>query len=122
MQKRTPVVMPLGNWLPDRSLEEALQEHIARFSKFSMTALRAAMKRSRLLVILDGADEMNPKLVGGFSGQFEQLRAKYPGIHWVVSSRPSTPTTITIEPVVQMAAMTEEEVRRVLERRAKRAS
>src|SRR5207237_3739910 len=55
---KAPILLPLRSWLPDRTLEEALREHMAGFSPLSPRTFHQGMKNARFIVILDGADEM----------------------------------------------------------------
>jgi hypothetical protein len=113
-ESKTPVIFPMRNWLPDRTLEQALEEHVARFSTLGSRAFRKAMKNARFLVVLDGADERPKNMIPGISNQFDELRKKYPDVPWVVTSRSDRPNPVDIKTVVTMEQPTDEEVEQII--------
>jgi len=58
IKAKVPLVFPLTRWLPDRTLEEALYEYFRSFSHISSRAFRSAVRKNRILFLLDGASEV----------------------------------------------------------------
>lgn len=114
---RSPVLVPVGRWLPDRTLEEALLEHMGRFAKVSKRTLRRGLRRNRFIIILDGADEVSRLLSPSFDKQVSSLRAEFSHIAIIVSSRPDRVTPeVGSAPVVNISPLTEAEVLAIRQR------
>jgi NACHT domain len=115
-RSRVPILFPLRRWLPDRSLEDALFEHINSFRRVSRRAFQSSLKRGELIGLLDGADEVWARHSPGFGSQFSDLRAHYPKVPWTVSSRPNCPTPAPDLESVSMTPPTEDEIREIRQR------
>jgi hypothetical protein len=107
---RAIVLLPVSSWLPDRTLEEALVEHLSGFSRMTIRAFRRAMRRARLTIILDGADEASRLLSPALGEQLKALRLKYPRVAWVVSASSEYPTPTDLQPVVNVSPPSDEEI------------
>ena len=107
---KAPILFPLRNWLPDRTLEEALREHVTGFSPLSVRNLRRGMKNARFLVILDGADEASGRISPSLKDQLAVLGDLYPKVTWVVSSRPYRLSPVNLSAVVNISPPTPEEI------------
>lgn len=114
--KRVPLLFPLRRWLPDRTLEQALFEHVNSYVKVSKRAFRAAMRRGKFVGILDGADELLNDTYRVFGDQFAALRKRYPQVTWSVSSRSNHPVPVSDLTLVTLSTPTQEEIREIQKR------
>jgi hypothetical protein len=112
---RAPILFPLTSWLQDRTLEEALCEHMSGFSPVSLRALRRGLKNQRFLIVLDGADEAF-WITNQLREQVATLRQAYPNVPVTVSSNPERPTPVDGLEVVNVDPPTDEELTAFLQR------
>ena len=113
---KAPILFTARLWLPDRTLEEALCEHVCAFAPISLHAFRAAMRKGEVIVMLDGVDEVWGR-VPSFPDELERRRTCYPHPGWVLSIRSQYPTPVRDLQVISMRDLTEEEVYTILRRR-----
>jgi hypothetical protein len=116
--KKAPVLFPLHRWLPDRSLENAIFEHINSFAPVWNRSFRRTLLEGKAIVILDGADEIFMLSRPSFSSEFPILRASYPAVTWIVSSRPDLPTPVEDLPQLDLSSLTQAEMQEVARRAA----
>jgi hypothetical protein len=116
--KKTPVLFSLRRWLPDRSLEEAIFEHINGFASVWHRSFQRTLGEGKAIVILDGADEIFMRSRPNFANEFPALRARYPAVTWIVSSRPDMPIPVGDLPQVNLSPLTPEEMREIARRLA----
>jgi hypothetical protein len=110
---KVPILFPLRQWLPERSIEEALFEHINRFAPVGQKSFRQTLKTGQAIVILDGADETFMKASPKFSHEFPRLRADYPDVTWILSSSANTPAPVDDLPLVNLPELSPEELQQV---------
>jgi predicted NACHT family NTPase len=83
---KVPILFPLTRWLPDRSLEDAIFEHVNSFGSVGRRSFRKTLKYGQAVVILDGADEIfmpsSPNFYPTFSNNFPKVRAAYTAVTW----------------------------------------
>ncbi len=106
---KAPILFPLGNWLEDRTLEEALCEHMSGFSPVSLRSLRRGLRNGRFVIVLDGADEAF-WITQQLREQVASLRKNYPNVPVTVSSNPERPTPVDGLEVVNVDPPTDEEL------------
>ena len=116
--KKVPVLFPLRLWLPDRSLEEAILEHINGFVAVSHKHFQRTLSKGKAILILDGVDEIFMRRGLNFSNSFPDLQAKYERVSWILSSRPDKPFPHGDLPVTNLSPLTPDELQELV-RKAK---
>ena len=112
---KLPVLFPLRRWLFDRTLEQAIQDHVSSYAPVSRRALRNALTRGQLIVIFDEVNEVFDDHSPNFDSQFEDLRQKFPRVAWTLSSGDMpVPTGLKL---VDLSPPTDKEIREILRRR-----
>lgn len=119
--KKTPILFPLRRWLPDRTLEEAIYEHVNSYCAVSHRAFHSTLKRGKAIVILDGADEIFLQSSPSFSRGFPEMRKSFDIVSWIVSSRPDMPMPADRLPVVNLSPLTKEEIEEIARRKKHRS-
>jgi hypothetical protein len=112
---KIPMLFPLGRWLPDRTLEDALYEHVNSFGKVSRRSFRNTLSAGQVVGIFDGLNEVYQRITPGFYQQFSDIRKAYPKVAWTVSSRPNMPPLDDIESV-NLTPPTPEEILAIRQR------
>ena len=114
--KKAPVLFPLRSWLPDRTLKEAIFEHLNGFSHVWRWCFERTLRDGKAILILDGADEIFMQERPNFSNEFPGLRTAFPAITWIVSSRPAMPTPVADLPQINLSPLTEDEMQEIVRR------
>lgn len=105
---RVTILFPLARWSPDRSLHRSLFEWVYNFAPCTEWAFDRLLKSGLVVVILDGYDEMwDGKLA--LENAHLELRAVFPRIGWVLTSRPVHTYPSSFGQVVEMPRLTEEQ-------------
>lgn len=106
------VLFPLKQWRENKTLEEAIIEHIVSFAACSKEAAQKALLNQVNTILLDGYDEifMQDRL---FSSEYEKLKNKYSKVPISVSSRPNYPNPLPDSPTIQMPELSSEQIEKV---------
>jgi hypothetical protein len=118
--QKTPILFPLRLWRRHQSLEEALLEHVKGFAPVWRWSFRRTLRQGKAIVMFDGVDELPPETSQAFSMEFAHLRANYPAVTWIVSTRPGVDSQLDDFAEVILPSLTADEMRRVGERRQRR--
>jgi uncharacterized membrane protein YeaQ/YmgE (transglycosylase-associated protein family) len=110
------VLLPLRQWLPDRSLSEAVIEHIVVRTGCSSSLATKLLRRGHRIVLLDGLDELWGQDFR-FEQQFALFRKQYPNVAITVSARSSLPTPDIGLKVVEIPAPTAAEIEQIVRKR-----
>jgi NACHT domain len=114
--RKTPVLFPLRSWLPDRTLKEAIFEHLNGFSRVSYRCFETTLRKGTAIVMLDGADEIFMRGRPNLSNELPAMRAAYPAVTFIVSSRPAMPTPVADLPSINLSPLTEDEMQEIVRR------
>lgn len=114
--RKTPVLFPLRSWLPESTLKEAIFEHLNGFSRVSRRCFETTLRNGTAVLMLDGADEIFMGERPNLSNELPPMRAAYPAVTWIVSSRPSMPTPVADLPSINLSPLTEDEMQEIVRR------
>jgi hypothetical protein len=117
---RVAVLLPLARWLPDRSLYRALFERVYCVAPCAEWAFKRLLRSGLIVVILDGYDELwNGQLP--FDSEHQAMKAQFPEVTWVLTSRSAYPLPSTFGEVRDMPTPSEDIVAAIRERVQKKA-
>lgn len=98
---RVAILLPLARWLPDRSLYRALFERVYSMAPCSEWSFKKLLRSGSVVVILDGYDELWDRHLL-FDSEHKKIKAMYPKVIWVVTSRPTYPMPSTFGEIRDM--------------------
>lgn len=114
---RVPILFSLMNWLPDRSLHDALHESFGSYAPCGRWMFNRLLRSGNVVVLLDGYDKLW-KREESFMNQLNELRSEFPTIAWTVISRADKTVPAELGESERLAPPTAEELQ-VIRRRLK---
>lgn len=118
---RVPIVVSLRRWLEGRTLEEQIYDIVSSFSPCRHRTLIRLLASGKAVLLLDGYDELWNQSMP-LEKEVTDLKAKYPNLKCSITSRANypTPSLSLFGPSEQLPKPTEEEIREIQSRRARR--
>jgi hypothetical protein len=112
---RVAILLPLARWLPDRSLYRALFERVYSIAPCSEWCFKKFLRSGLVVVILDGYDELwNRQLP--LDSEHQTMKAQYPEVSWVLTSRSAYPVPSTFGEVRDMPMASDDMLAAIRER------
>lgn len=106
---RIPILFPLANWLPDRTLHEALFETFALFAPCRRRRFDRILSYGDVVVLLDGYDELWKRRLP-FEDEVKAFRSQFPKVALTITSRKDKPTPANFGETVSLGSPTADEL------------